>query len=392
MSEPVIAYRPPSARRSCWRLGSVGLFLVSLAAVDMHSHAYCMTVVTQGPTPNACVYQWDDGSVESQVGLTQGGQLIWMVRFDTRDQGRSDDTIRQVGTAWGGHVWPQLGPTDGDAAWLFVWDDLDDDGDPRTGTFLFLAEVDTQVANANTDIVNFTTLPQPVTVSGVFFVGASINHLPNEAPAPGDQTSSLGRAWLTGNDQPNGFDPTDLSGPGSIGVYEMDEIGFPMLWLTRAIGDANPLSLYCFGDGSGAPCPCANHSDTTHVQGCQNSTGVGAALLFSGDSSVAEDDFVAIGTNLVPQQPALLFAGHQAVGGGAGLPFGDGLRCVGSGVVRLGVRTASSNGAAEWGPGLAGTAGIQIGDTRYFQIWYRDPSGSPCGSGFNLSSAAQMDF
>jgi hypothetical protein len=32
------------------------------------------------------------------------------------------------------------------------------------------------------------------------------------------------------------------------------------------------------------------------------------------------------------------------------------------------------------------------GDTRYFQTWYRDPSGGPCGAGFNLTNGMELTF
>ena len=72
--------------------------------------------------------------------------------------------------------------------------------------------------------------------------------------------------------------------------------------------------------------------------------------------------------------------------GGQGIPFGDGLRCAGAGVVRLGVAHPDGLGEASWGPGLRSAGGWSAGDVRRFQVWYRDPSGSPCGFGFTGAS------
>ena len=77
--------------------------------------------------------------------------------------------------------------------------------------------------------------------------------------------------------------------------------------------------------------------------------------------------------------------------GGQGLPFGDGLRCVGGNVGRRGVMTADANGEASWGPGLASAGGHAAGDITYLQVWYRDPA-SPCGSSFNLSNGLELTF
>ena len=104
-------------------------------------------------------------------------------------------------------------------------------------------------------------------------------------------------------------------------------------------------------------------------------------------NSVATDDLVLRGSGLVSQQPALAFVGDDAVG----LPFGDGFRCAGGIVVRLGVVTPDANGDASWGPGLGATGGWSAGDTRFFQVWYRDPGG-PCASGFNLTNGLEVTF
>jgi len=88
-------------------------------------------------------------------------------------------------------------------------------------------------------------------------------------------------------------------------------------------------------------------------------------------------------------QPALLFAGEQAPGGGQGLAFGDGLRCAGGGIVRLGVSNASPDGLATFGPDLGALGGWSAGDLRRFQAWYRDPGG-PCGSGFDLTNGLEL--
>jgi hypothetical protein len=157
-------------------------------------------------------------------------------------------------------------------------------------------------------------------------------------------------------------------------------------------GPGGPGTAYCFGDGSGTACPCDNDSAVGAGQGCANSLGVGAAMAATGTNSVGADDIVFTTVNMRPNQPALVFVGENAVNGGDGVVFGDGLRCAGGTVLRFDVMLPNAQGTANWGPGLQPTGGWSAGDTRRFQTWYRDPGGSPCGNNFNLSNGYEVSF
>lgn len=150
------------------------------------------------------------------------------------------------------------------------------------------------------------------------------------------------------------------------------------------------MSRFCFGDGTSASCPCGN--GVLEPTGCANSTGAGALLVPVGTPSLAADDLLLQATGLVPSQPALLFGGLNAVQAGSGVAFGDGLRCAGGGVVRLGVKSPDAAGQASWGPGVASLHGVSAGEVRRYQAWYRDPLGTPCGAGFNLSNGVEATF
>jgi Tol biopolymer transport system component len=200
----------------------------------------------------------------------------------------------------------------------------------------------------------------------------------------GGQASAASTApAIAGDDRSVAFEslaadlvPGDANGERDVFVHRYDcTVGTP----------------YCFGDGSGAICPCGNWG--AMGEGCANSSGSGALLETLGSPGVAADDLVFDASQLVPGQPALLFVGVNAINGGAGTQFGDGLRCAGGSVVRLGVTIPDSNGQAAWGPGLGATGGWSAGDVRYFQVWYRDPSPpGPCGSGFNLTNGVEVSF
>ena len=139
----------------------------------------------------------------------------------------------------------------------------------------------------------------------------------------------------------------------------------------------------CFGDGSGTTCPCGNPAANG---GCANSTGDGCTL-----NAVAAGGGTLSAGNAIPGQPGLFFQGDNSIGGGSGISFGDGLRCCGAGVIRLGVVVPDVNGTASIGDVQNG-GGANSGDTRCYQYWYRNPNGSPCGTGFNLSSAVSITW
>jgi len=145
----------------------------------------------------------------------------------------------------------------------------------------------------------------------------------------------------------------------------------------------------CFGDGSGALCPCLNVGDAG--KGCSNSVTNGAALDGSGNASVTNDTLSLDVTNCRPNMNGLFFGGTTQVNGGNGLPFGDGLRCVGGAISRIQVRTANGSGEVSNTLSISNRDGASAGDTRYYQWWYRDTgSGSPCGNGYNTSSALRV--
>ncbi|MDP6539356.1 MAG: hypothetical protein QF903_02740 [Planctomycetota bacterium] len=178
-----------------------------------------------------------------------------------------------------------------------------------------------------------------------------------------------------------------------VGAYNDDDAGGDGGSGFAFAAPAPVGSPFCFGDGSGSSCPCGNESSPGVGTGCDHSGGQGAQLAAFVSASVADDDLVLRGAPLLPDQAALLFAADEEVNGGTGVWFGDGLRCAGTNVVRLGVEFPDLQyGFAHWGPGLGATGGWVPGSTRRFQVWFRDSVGGPCGSTFNLSNALVITF
>lgn len=145
-----------------------------------------------------------------------------------------------------------------------------------------------------------------------------------------------------------------------------------------------PISSFCYGTS----CPCANNDS---IAGCYNSTGVGARVDYTGSSSLAAADLDVTCSGMRSGQSAWLFAGTNQMNGGAGTIMGDGLRCAGGQLQRIGLRTSDAGGGAQWNNLSLGALGWVPGDRRYLQVWYSDLASAPCGSPFNLSSALQID-
>jgi hypothetical protein len=181
------------------------------------------------------------------------------------------------------------------------------------------------------------------------------------------------------------FLASDL-GSGSIVEAAIDD-----LEIIEVCPSNGPGISFCSGDGSGTACPCGNTGGAG--EGCANDTGSGARLSGSGSSSVGADDLVLSTTNLT-NGPGLFFQGDNAVNGGDGNTFGDGLRCAGGTVRRLEITFANTgNGfTASTTISIATDGAVNIGDTKRYQYWYRDTGSSPCSTLFNLSNGYEITW
>jgi Tol biopolymer transport system component len=158
----------------------------------------------------------------------------------------------------------------------------------------------------------------------------------------------------------------------------------------RGTPPSSPGYAACFGDlGGGALCPCLNNGPSGGQAGCLNSLGSAGRLLGAGSPSVFADTFVLSGTGM-PNSSALYFQGTDLMGGGSGVPFGDGLRCVAGTVIRLGTKT-NSGGASQFpaagDPSVSVKGACTVGVMRTYQVWYRNTATFCTPDGFNLTNA-----
>jgi len=145
---------------------------------------------------------------------------------------------------------------------------------------------------------------------------------------------------------------------------------------------------YCFGDGSGTPCPCGNDAPVGTGTGCLHSFGVGGRLSASGTASLLGDDVVLHGSGM-PNSSALYFQGTTQSAGGLGALFGDGLRCAAGTIVRLATKT-NVGGASRYPDAgdLELSVRGQIGapGTRHYQVWFRNAAAFCQPETFNLTN------
>jgi hypothetical protein len=158
--------------------------------------------------------------------------------------------------------------------------------------------------------------------------------------------------------------------------------------------NATPWISYCAGDGSGTPCPCANNSPPGDGSGCLSSAGSGGKLSAGGIASVSADSFTLHGAQM-PNTSALYFQGTTRQAGGAGTLLGDGLLCAGGALIRFGVK-ANSGGASQYpqiGDIPISVKGVvNAGDTRTYQVWYRDPASFCTSFTYNLTQGAEVTW
>ncbi len=150
----------------------------------------------------------------------------------------------------------------------------------------------------------------------------------------------------------------------------------------------SPFTAFCAGDGTGTPCPCSNSG--LPGNGCANSLSPGGANLSGAGTVSISADTAVLTVNNMPNSSALYFQGTAQVGGGAGATFGDGKRCAGGSVVRLGLKTnASGTSSIPTGADLPlhVKGNVVAGNIRTYQCWYRNADVAFCPPAtFNLTN------
>lgn len=140
--------------------------------------------------------------------------------------------------------------------------------------------------------------------------------------------------------------------------------------------------------------PPSNCSVTSFCSSTANSSGGAAVIATTGSCAVASNNFGLVASP-VPNTIGIFFYSAGKANGGAGTPFGNGLRCIGSGgnpIFRTTPVQVSGNTLSRSidFTTLQPAGAITSGSTWNLQAWFRDPPAG--GAQFDLSDAVEVTF
>lgn len=168
------------------------------------------------------------------------------------------------------------------------------------------------------------------------------------------------------------------------------------------IAEAPDQGTFCYGDGSGTPCPCLNNSLVGYNEGCLHLPNMGGRLVgYSGNAaapnpSIGGDRLVLHALRLPASTFILFFQGTLPAGGGLGVPFGNGLLCVAGALTRMNIK-ATCNGMAglpEPGDLPVSVLGGVVPGTYFYQGWFRTnpPFCTTTTQFFNLTNGVRVNW
>lgn len=153
------------------------------------------------------------------------------------------------------------------------------------------------------------------------------------------------------------------------------------------------FDVVCAADGSDpslVACPCGNSGAAG--RGCGNSIYSAGARLTANGAPVVSADTLTLSASDVSGGVALFFQGDAL--DSHGVVLGDGVRCVGGSIVRLGTRAASGSIATigfAGGTSIAGAGAVPAaGGVEFYQAWYRNSASYCTPTTFNETNAVRV--
>lgn len=167
-----------------------------------------------------------------------------------------------------------------------------------------------------------------------------------------------------------------------------------------ALYDVEDFTSFCLPlEDDVIGCPCGN-PPAQYGRGCNNSSNTGGAILTQvGTASIANDTVRFDASGERPTAASIFLQGNAHTN----VAFGQGVRCVGGTLKRLYAKTASGGSVSApvgsdprvWARSAALGDLIAAGSTRYYLVYYRDPTvlgGCPSASTFNATQSGAITW
>ena len=152
----------------------------------------------------------------------------------------------------------------------------------------------------------------------------------------------------------------------------------------------NTFPSFCdASDGSLASCPCGNAGRPDTGRDIQQGTG-GVRLDVIQQETSPQNRATVEGTGFpATAAPTAIVIRASSLDAGSPVPFGDGLRCIGTPLVRLAATFASGGQSVHtFGHGTMAPAGAN-----FYQLWFRNTPAMFCTpDAFNLSNGRQLNW
>jgi WD40 repeat protein len=143
-------------------------------------------------------------------------------------------------------------------------------------------------------------------------------------------------------------------------------------------------------DGSLAACPCGNPGKPDSGCDIQQATG-GVSLQVTGQQTSPTNRSTLTGSDFpLASSPAAIVIRALGLDSASPVVFGDGLRCIGVPVVRLGATFATAGTSTH----TIGHGAMAGSGTFYYQLWFRNTPIMYCDptAAFNLSNGRSLDW
>jgi hypothetical protein len=273
-------------------------------------------------------------------------------------------------------------------------------GTTTTNTDLVVVDGTFTILNGFTNDDTYPGFSQQSTLTrsfpvGTYYVGITSFDLAQKSPAPADDANPFGNlldftdvvvASSTASSENLSFSISD--GVHTVNVPASKSLAYEVAWVQFNVGNVPPMP-YCFGDGSGTSCPCTNGAAGN---GCPNSINASGAHLDGSGTPSVSNDTLTLGATGMTHSTALYFQGVTQVQ----VVLGDGLLCASGSVIRLGTKSNGPSGASFFpGPGdpsISVKGQVHVGDTRFYQVYYRDPASFCTSDTFNLTNGVQVSW